>query len=101
MADEIAGKTIRVPRQMVAEWDAIFERARAERAELMGVDADAVTPRQVWGEIIMVLGQRFLLGTELLPHATVADRLDIIIDRLDALDQHTGRRPAAGAADDS
>ena len=76
MSDPITGKTVRVPRQMVAEWDAVFEAARAEVAERYAGDIDDVTPRQVWTEVIETLTLRYFLGEEPLRPPTIEAKLD-------------------------
>ena len=87
MADKNTNRTVRVPLQMVAEWDAVFERARAERAELRGVDPEAVTNREVWAEIMMVLGPRFLLGDAPAAREEISAKLDVVLERLDAIER--------------
>ena len=87
MVEEITGKTIRIPRQMVAEWDGIFDRARAELGERLGIRPESVTVRQAWGEVLSTLGQRYLLGNEPQPATNIDAKLDLVLDRLDEQDR--------------
>ena len=90
MSDPITGKTVRVPRQMVAEWDAVFEAARAEVAERYASDINDVTPRQIWTELIMTLTQRYLLGEEPMRSEGIEAKLDNNSDYLMAIADHLG-----------
>ena len=90
MSEPIVGKTIRVPRQMVAEWDGCFEAARAEIAERHACDPELINARQVWAEIIVTLTQRYMLGEQPLRSEGIEAKLDLITDFVAALADHAG-----------
>ena len=90
MTDQITGKTIRIPRQMVAEWDAVFEAVRAEVAERYGSDVDDLSPRQVWTEVVETLTKRYLLGDEPTRAQEIGVALNFNNHYLRAIAKHLG-----------